>query len=734
MFCPKCGKERADDAEFCIHCGARIVTRAGQMKAPEKPLQEKSGNGRKWGIIGGAVAGLVAVVVLLIVVLGGKDKPAGGQDGLAGKTAAGADGVQTDDSGKAMVNLSLCFREVLYNEGLPDTRVILTGGYDNPDGEIIADFTTQSDGTVMTELEAGEYTLCWKAEGYYSGQENLTVSDTEINVVRHMIPVLTEQKAYVLIEWDSDRDLDLCVFNAQTRQYINIVSAVDDAGDFLFYDNDGADGYELICLNDYTAGIYTVYVRDGASLLQGTESIMEAEGLTVSVYTADGLLYHAKADTEETAALWSAVYLHHGEAIELEDYIYDLTDYAWAVRDKHDESNARNEEVWSAEEDAALLANLQSKDSNLWDLMNALIENLSDQEIISLIHSEKAGVEAFLYKVRDGGGSPSVLHLSYVHENQPENIEEYRTESGGLCLLSEEQAKYLFYSICGRQTDVDFSDYVSQHIPYIVLGDSGGATDGYGLENFSVERVGTNTWKVRAYDVYWYANDPARVISRVCFTVTKNPDSCFDGYSLTGFEVEEEARTSWWAKMYYDYLTTDPEGIAIIENNYGLTWQGQYCYSLIYVDDDMIPEIYLEGIDRASGNLLLYLSNGRVATEYIAYPEYLPYSGLIQDEDGHMGYVWGGAYKLENGNLRKIGDWSGHWSDIDSETGDLYDNVDDIVKVVDWYRLNETDVTKEQYEEAINSYTGGAEFQQCRSYDEYYDSLLQYLLWLSSGE
>lgn len=180
MFCHKCGKEIANNSELCMHCGAKIVARASQIKESEQPLQEKNENGKKWGIIGGAALGLVAVAVLLIIVLGGRDKPAGRQDELVEETAAGADGVQTDDEGKATVDLSLCFREALNNEGLPDVRVILTGGYDNPDGEIIADFTTQSDGTVKTELEAGEYTLCWEVEGYYSGHENLSISGVEV--------------------------------------------------------------------------------------------------------------------------------------------------------------------------------------------------------------------------------------------------------------------------------------------------------------------------------------------------------------------------------------------------------------------------------------------------------------------------------------------------------------------------------------------------------------------------
>ncbi|MGN1159315.1 MAG: zinc-ribbon domain-containing protein [Lachnospiraceae bacterium] len=367
MFCTKCGKELKDDMLFCTQCGAKIVymdaraeqplqaepayiqTETADVKAeqPQVQMKPQSGNGKKWGILGGAAAGVIAIIVLVIVILGGKGKNTEDQDvDLAGKETIGEDGTQAGTAeGEPVAKLSLCFREVIYNEGLSDVRVFLTSGYDNPDGEVISELTTQADGTAQTNVAAGEYTLCWEAGGYYSGHENLTVSGTEMNIVEHMLPVLTDRKSYVLIEWDSDRDLDLCVYNAQTDQYINITSAVDDTGSFLYCDNSGEEGYELIYLGDYTAGIYTVYVRDGASLSQGTNSTMESDGLTVSIYTADGLLYHEKADASETAALWSPVYLYQGEAFELEDYIYDLTDYAWATRDKKDDSYARNEEA-----------------------------------------------------------------------------------------------------------------------------------------------------------------------------------------------------------------------------------------------------------------------------------------------------------------------------------------------------------------------------------------------------
>lgn len=68
---------------------------------------------------------------------------------------------------------------------------------------------------------------------------------------------------------------------------------------------------------DYITGIYTIYVKDGECLQNGTDSTMEKDNLRVSIYTAEGL----------------------------ENYIYDLAQYAWATQDKNDDSYARNDEI-----------------------------------------------------------------------------------------------------------------------------------------------------------------------------------------------------------------------------------------------------------------------------------------------------------------------------------------------------------------------------------------------------
>lgn len=329
MYCTRCGKELSDDVEFCTGCGAKVKgdnmqesprssvanEESKAEKAAEEKGSEKKPGGKKKAVIS-VIAGVTVIAgVALAFVFGSERKAemtiAHGSENSGEASETGANRIESDTA-----MLSLNFREAINNAGLGGVRVAFRGGYDNTDGEVIAEAVALEDGTVQVELEAGDYTISWQADGYYSGSRNMNVQGTD-NRVEHLLPVLSDNRAYVLIEWNSDKDLDLCVYNAQTNQYISIKKAADDMGNFLYGDNGGAEGYELICLGDCTVGMYTVFVRDNASLTQGTDSTMGADGLSVSIYTANGLLYHNNADTAENAALWSPVYLQDGESLRV---------------------------------------------------------------------------------------------------------------------------------------------------------------------------------------------------------------------------------------------------------------------------------------------------------------------------------------------------------------------------------------------------------------------------------
>ncbi len=368
MFCMKCGNPIPEGSNFCLQCGAKIesgtamqsqqaympqpVQQYQQVQTPEPVMQNqpapeaekpKKGNGKKWIIIAIVSLLVIAAIVAVVLLLGKKDKK-NGADAEADVAVTGqpepGEGAVTEptaipDIPEAQAVLKVMARDILYNAALSDVKVVIYKGYDNVGGEVVLEAVTQANGEVHFELVPGEYTLWLEAEGYYSEQKNIAVSENENIYAECMVPEITDNRAYVLIEWDSDRDLDLCVFNAQTSQHISIVNALDTEGNFLLGDNGAESGYEAICISDYTTGIYTVYVRDDASLLEGTESVMEAEGLEISVYVAEGMLYERKADSAENAAMWSPLYLYDGAAIELDEYIYDLSEYPWATRDKN---------------------------------------------------------------------------------------------------------------------------------------------------------------------------------------------------------------------------------------------------------------------------------------------------------------------------------------------------------------------------------------------------------------
>lgn len=356
MRCTNCGNEIEEHSRFCPYCGTEI------KRAPlteSNPVQKK--NYKLWFIIGGIafVVWLVAVIAIIVAIVRGK-----------GNEKEEVTALEEENG----VTMTLDFREVINNESLANVRVCFYEGYDNVDGDAIAEYETPDNGEILAQIPEGDYTVSWESDGYYGGYENITVNEDSERIVKRMLPVLTGQKAYILLEWDSDKDLDLCVYNAQIDQYIDTQSGVDTTGSFLYSDNAGEEGYELICLGDYTTGIYTIYVKDGECLRNGTDSTMETDNLRVSIYTAEGLVYEETAVSSESAALWNPVYLHDGTAEGLENYIYDLAQYAWATQDKNDDSYARNKEALAAYQEF-LRGELPTQDGKY------LLDFLADYEV-----------------------------------------------------------------------------------------------------------------------------------------------------------------------------------------------------------------------------------------------------------------------------------------------------------------------------------------------------------------
>lgn len=109
-----------------------------------------------------------------------------------------------------------------------------------------------------------------------------------------------------------------------------------------------------------------------------------------------------------------------------------------------------------------------------------------------------------------------------------------------------------------------------------------------------------------------------------------------------------------WRKAYVDYIG---EHYSFHESYSDTFFYDTLSYSLIYLDDDDIPEIFIDTGVEAGGEYVLAYHDGKV-TE-LCLPrigsQYIEKSGLIYTDTGHMGEYPVTITKLDKGTFTEIG-------------------------------------------------------------------------------
>ena len=141
-----------------------------------------------------------------------------------------------------------------------------------------------------------------------------------------------------------------------------------------------------------------------------------------------------------------------------------------------------------------------------------------------------------------------------------------------------------------------------------------------------------------------------------------------------------------WQEAYIDFMNK-PESIIWLN---GDDWEE---YSLIYVDDDDIPELYIYTGGMASGEFVIsfydgnlgVMNRGRIGLRYIEY------GGRLYSGAGNMGFHPCNVYLLEKGEFSEIG------------TGWLSENYDAEKEYLDYDHFWEGSLmTEEEYEKCLN--------------------------------
>jgi len=190
-----------------------------------------------------------------------------------------------------------------------------------------------------------------------------------------------------------------------------------------------------------------------------------------------------------------------------------------------------------------------------------------------------------------------------------------------------------------------------------------------------------------AEDAYnWQVNGANEPLEGIVFEV-------LDSYKEMDKPVQETEAIpdAEWRSAYYDYLLSK-------------NLSGYVGYSLLYVNDDAIPELYLYGDCEATGQLYATYSNGQVNEVYLGrlYSEYGEKQNVVVSSDGHMGYYYDIIYVIENGVFKQVHEGNYY---------DMYDGGGNVVLDSDGYPLMEyvwdgETVSMQEYQKRLSDAVG----------------------------
>lgn len=168
----------------------------------------------------------------------------------------------------------------------------------------------------------------------------------------------------------------------------------------------------------------------------------------------------------------------------------------------------------------------------------------------------------------------------------------------------------------------------------------------------------------------------------------------------TGADYTLDMSAVDWKKQYSDFMTE-------YMKRQSDTTRDLSTFSLIYLNDDDIPEIFMEGDCEATGSALFYIGkNGLATITYLSRlgGSYIPRGNVLIHSQGHMGQYYDIEYCLDRGCLKMKN--YGYYSDSNPE----YDESTDSFICSDYY-WNGRPVDKDEYDRLFEASYDASELQ-----------------------
>ena len=573
---------------------------------------------------------------------------------------------------------------------LQGASVTIREGAGTYEGEVLKTLEADENGRLHTSLPSGIYTAQIQLSGYADSYLEIEVAERETTATCYVMPAPAPGETGVVLTWSgTEADLDLTLFTPYQSTggdmaHIGGSIVADGHGNRLVSDNSAY--CEAMYINTAEAGSYKLYVNNYTDSLAGNygSSVLSELEIHIYIYDSNGFVAEYTFPAGRSGVVWEVVEIS-GTKLTASGRVYEQVDgKTWWVT---------NKEALNLDECGSLKTLLTAMTNSFcaYDYSTDEFSSYAD----ALFAGDWSMIAGIIYEFSLRGCED----FSYLFElqKQPE-VQELRENNDSALYLTAPQIEYIASSITGEEWHLESFSQLGSYMPTygeytgfgeIMIGLSGGIY----LENYKSEYIGPNTWKITADCMCWGDGKPSYQFAVVTATVVRNPDSCFDGFSIIDIRAEE-VNTEEWRQAYYDFL---------INSDYAYEIDGEYSnqydyymgktYYLLYVDDDAIPEIYVKGTDYAGGDQLLYYRDGQIYEVYFCNlgGSYIPRSGMMCDSGGHMGYYYDEVWQLKNGEFQMIASGGLDYNDENGYT--VWDENGNILQNGEW---NGQSVTSEE--------------------------------------
>lgn len=121
-------------------------------------------------------------------------------------------------------------------------------------------------------------------------------------------------------------------------------------------------------------------------------------------------------------------------------------------------------------------------------------------------------------------------------------------------------------------------------------------------------------------------------------------------------------------------------------------------FSLVYMDHDDIPELYLSGVSEAEGDMICSFKNGVVVYQHLSRiggGKYVERSGRMINQNGHMGLYYDHVYQLSENGFSQV---------LNAKYTESYEHIGNEEYITHReYFIDDTPVSEADYNRAVSS-------------------------------